>query len=503
MPFSKVLIFLSALFSAQISHSQITETEPNDPFPSGNVLEEGETISGQTCTYDNPDLFKITLPEDGKIRIFTETSGDGDNPASPFTFQLFNDQNDAWNEFSPNAGDFGLMVSESFDWCCIEAGDYYIQVYRGYAFEYCYSYTLSWELIPATYANDVEPNSIYTEALNLDYNSPTEGHLSFYGHPQGVGQDGIDYYQFVAPTNGTLRLFFEAEAQNSGSNFTQLTLYNSDGIAWTLQNSAVGSFQTPSSDTLIWECIGTDTMYLSISTTNFYDRGYSYRIRFDVIEPVFANDMEDNNTLETAQEIDPSLPVEGNQYFYGDNSSDNYKFTKPDAGDLKIVMRAETHTGDPTLGHSLQLFDSNFSAIGGQFTGPLGIYSVTAIDSITYANLPAGTYYMQTSSNYAFAACRSYQLTLSFDNLDGISNNTFLSSLSIYPNPSSGSFFLEVETTDTYEVSIYNSTGKLIQNRTLRNTPRAEFVTDGFAKGVYMIRISLGSDVVNHRMLVN
>jgi hypothetical protein len=502
MSISKLALFVASFLTVQLSISQITETEPNDPFPSGNELEMGVTLTGQICMWDNPDLFILEIPEDGMLRIHTETGGEGENPFMSLSFQLFNDQNEAWSQFVPNAGEFGTMVSESFDWCCLEAGTYYIQTYTGYVYEYCYNYSISWELVPTTFANDLEPNSDYTTAIDLAYNTPTEGHLSFYGHPQGSGQDGADFYRFVAPTNGAMRVFIEAEAQSTGSNTTSVMIHHANGSPWISQSSPVGIFPNPSSDTLIWECMGNDTLFLSLYTTNYFDRGYSYRVRYDIVSAIYDNDVEDNNTIETAQEVDASIPIEGNQFFFGDGSQDFFKFEKPELGDMKIVMRSETYTGDATAGHSLQLYAGNFSQIGGQFTAPLGIYNVPAVDSITYGNLPAGTYYLQSTSNYAYAACRSYQLTISFDNYIGISTNSSLSDIKVYPNPSSGTFFIEGSAKDDYDVEVYSSTGVLIEKRSMSHALLSEFDFKDFAKGVYLIRISSGKAEVSHRLLI-
>ncbi|MFM9986916.1 MAG: T9SS type A sorting domain-containing protein [Flavobacteriales bacterium] len=499
----KLLLITTGIFFFGLAQSQITETEPNDPFPAGNDLEEGITISGQTCTSDNPDRFRIILPADGKLVINTTASVPGEIVAAPFQFQLFSDQNNAWDQLYPLTGENGTFASDSYEWCCLLADTFYIEVYRGYAFEYCYDYTLSWGLIPATFTNDEEPNSAYIQALDLNYNTPMEGHLSFVNHPQAAGQDGIDFYRLVPPTNGTLRVFLESEAQSTGSTFTRMTLNNINGGPWYSQNSPVGEFQSPNSDTVIWDCVANDTIYIDLTTTNFWDRGYAYRIWFDMVAPVYANDIEDNDSFATAQEVDPSAPIEGNQYFWGDSGGwDYFKFYKPDTGYFKVVMRAETSTGDATLGHSLQLFDKNLSAIGGPFNGPLGIYSIPAVDSVTYNYLAADTFYIVTSSNYAFASCRSYQLDLSYvDNLNGVSNSV-LSNVKVYPNPNNGAFFVEGIQNGNCTIDIYNSTGAKIHNEKIRNAGRNEINLENAPNGIYTVQISCDGVRRSERIVV-
>ncbi len=503
----KTIIFFSLISS--IVTAQITETEPNNTFTEANDLSENITVTGLIADYPNPDVYRIILPEDGKIIINTTIAGEGTNPNAPFTFTLFNEEENPWNSHSPLKGENGMFMSDVNEWCCILQDTFYIEVNSGYVFPYLYNYTLSWELIPATYDNDIEPNSVFTQALPLMYNTSTEGHLSFVRDPQAVGQDGIDFYSIVPPVNGTLRVFIETEAQSTGSNNMNMNIHTIDGSAWYGQTTTVGGFQSPNVDTILWGCVGNDTMYLSLTTTNVNDRGYSYKMRYDMLPMVFANDAEPNGSFESAQLVDPAIPIEGNQYlgnyYYWSQSQqeDIYKFYKPDTGYFKIVAYAETHTTDATGGHSIQLYDSNFNPVGPALVAPIGINSIPSVDSLNFAYLAADTFYIKTFSNYAFAACRSYRLQLSYVGLENTVEQIDQASISVYPNPSRGHFFLNANGfSGKGNLQVFDVLGKIVHEQNFNTIGQLEVAMNESTPGIYFIKVAAGNERFLQRIII-
>ncbi|MBL0315168.1 MAG: T9SS type A sorting domain-containing protein [Flavobacteriales bacterium] len=488
-----LLLFLTFVLSTS-TYSQINETEPNEPLLSGNNLPENTVLTGQTCMWNEPDFFQVVMPQDGVLRIHTGVSGEGINPSTALQFQLFTAANDPWYSYVPLAGENGAMMDDVFEWCCLEAGTYYIQVYSGYAFSYCYNYTLSWELVDAAFTNDNEPNSTFATAEFLNYDESTEGHLSFYPHPQGSGQDGTDFYAFVPPMNGTVRLFIDSQAESTGSNNISVNIHTINGSAWYAQSSPVASFPSTNSDTLIWECIGNDTMYFSLNTTNYYDRGYAYRIRYDVIPMVFGNDSEPNNFFAEAQLVNAFEPIEGNQYlgasyYWGGTQEDIFKFYKPVDGFLKVVIHTETHTGDGTGGNTVQLYDHTANYVGAPFTAPIGLYGVPAVDTMHFETLNADTFYLKTYSAYAYPACRSYRIELLFDEVNGV-KETSLSQLRIYPNPNNGDFQLDTrQLAGMAQLQVIDFTGRIILNEQQTLGGTIPIRLSDVASGYYLLKI--------------
>jgi hypothetical protein len=467
---NKILLFLFALGLTFRCSAQITETEPNDSIFYGNTVPINTVLSGQTCLFNEPDYFRIIVPQDGILRVHTTIAGQGVNPTTLLKFTLFNN-NDPYNGFTPLAGNNGVSLNDSIEWCCLQADTFYLEVYTAFAFNYCYDYAFSWEIINPAFSNDVEPNSTFSNAIALPANTTKEGHLSFLTNPGLGGSDGVDFYKFSPLFNGTLKLYVESQAMSTGSNNLTVDIHNPNGSSWYTQQSPVGIYPGTSSDTLTWNCLAKDTLFFSIYTSNFFDRGYSYRIRYEMIPEKYADDIEPNNTFATAQFVNPTLPIEGNQIHgtsISGNQDDYFKFFKPDTGFLKIVAYAETQTSNTGGGNTIQLFDRNFNPIGAPFVAPIGTNGIPAVDSITYTSLPADSFYIKTYNTFAFASCRSYKLNLSFLQSSVGIESMAGPNIKLFPNPNNGNFNLDTKLlSGKAQVTIYDLFGRKIYDENI------------------------------------
>jgi hypothetical protein len=491
MKIARILLLLLFIAFTSFLKAQTNETEPNNELASANSLPLDTEMSGQICMWNNEDWYQIVLPEDGAIQITVSSAGEAENPGSSLQFQLYSATGNPWNAFFPEAGNFGVMITDNSGWCCLKAGTFFIQVYTGYAFEYCYDYTVSVELEPATFGNDAEPNSNLSDNLaTIPYNTTTEGHLSFISDPQNAGTDNYDHFKIVPPMNGLMRLIIESEAQSTGSNNLNVMMHNAAGNTWYQQSTSVGTFMSPNSDTLYWDCTPSDTLIAQFFTSNFFDRGYSYRFRYDMISPAFNNDIEPNNTQTTAQLIDIGTPAFGNQYYYGDNSDDVFKFFKPDTGFFKVRVTSSTNSSDGTLGTKVQVLDHNFNLLT-QLNAPLGINGELAMDSLYFDDLPADTFFIRVNSDYAFAACRSYLLEFFYVDIADLVSEEFGSKVKIFPNPTSDYFVLDTRLVeDVSNVQITNALGEIIILQNLNGGKLHQIDCSHFAPGVYFVMVS-------------
>jgi hypothetical protein len=503
----KKVYLLICAFCLVISYStqaQINEIESNDSLHLANELPLNTTISGQVCDWQNTDYFRVILPDDGYLKIRTLTGGEGENPNSPYVYTLFNTNGEAWNSFSPLAGENGAMIADSSGWCCLYADTFFVKVQTDYAFTYCYEYSFSLELIPPTFQNDLEPNSTATGPMTtLDYNTSSEGHVAFLFQPQNGGTDAFDFFRIIPPSNGLVRLFIESEAQMTGSNDIKVMIHNEDGGPWYQQSSPVGAFQSPNSDTLYWECIPNDTMMFQIFIDNYYDRGYSYRIRYDIVQPQFANDVEPNNNQATAQLIDLATSVPGNQYYFSDGSEDVFKFATVDTGFFKVRVTSSTNSTDGNGGTKLQLLDHNFGYIS-QLNAPLGTTGELAMDSMMIAYLAQDTFYLKVYSDYAYAACRSYLLEFFYSGqiVDGLEEFS-LHNVHVFPNPTNGKFTVDTRMiSGDGEMSVFNSMGELIISKNIVFGTQKEFDLADCSPGIYFIKTVSGKRSKTHRLIV-
>ena len=71
-------------------------------------------------------------------------------------------------------------------------------------------------------------------------------------------------------------------------------------------------------------------------------------------------------------------------------------------------------------------------------------------------------------------------------------NNVELGAVRIFPNPSNGSTFVEVENPNGYNLrmNIFDITGKIVRENVLLNTGRKEINTTNFSTGLYFLDIT-------------
>jgi hypothetical protein len=95
--------------------------------------------------------------------------------------------------------------------------------------------------------------------------------------------------------------------------------------------------------------------------------------------------------------------------------------------------------------------------------------------------------------------CRDYYST---ENIESAIFKTH-----IYPNPNSGSFTLQLESTTSTETQlrVFDSMGKMIYSDKLQ-TPQGKSNTevqlDNVSKGIYLIQLNIGNEISNHRMVI-
>jgi len=66
--------------------------------------------------------------------------------------------------------------------------------------------------------------------------------------------------------------------------------------------------------------------------------------------------------------------------------------------------------------------------------------------------------------------------------------------IKVYPNPTENNFTIDLGETytanTTYQVEIYNSIGMLLRNKTVSNTSKINMSLEGFAKGMYLVKVT-------------
>ncbi|HRV52089.1 MAG TPA: pre-peptidase C-terminal domain-containing protein, partial [Bacteroidia bacterium] len=153
------------------------DTEPNNLYTQALTLNENDTVFGHITyrynggTFDYIDWYKLTTTVDGNLTIGITTT-----TANLVYFDLYDA--DGTTSISTNHYLYGGNASYVVNG--LAAGDYYIKVFttgNGYN-----SYKLYNSKTLPLYNQDTEPNGQYTQALNMNLNDSTEGHIGHYNN---------------------------------------------------------------------------------------------------------------------------------------------------------------------------------------------------------------------------------------------------------------------------------------------------------------------------------
>ncbi len=205
------------LADSLFSPTQVNDKEPNDTKATADSFAVNSTITGHTDYYynnhrDSADWYKLTLPQDGLLRLRL-TSNNGQ-----YVWAYLFD-NDGVTVVNSNNTNGTLDISTDG----LAAGTYYVRVNTYYNTGFA-PYTLADSLF--TYnAVDSEPNKYFSQAKTILSNRVTTGHVDFYYNNT---RDTVDTYKVnYTGSNGNLNFTLNLLPHNiDGSlNYTWFQVY--------------------------------------------------------------------------------------------------------------------------------------------------------------------------------------------------------------------------------------------------------------------------------------
>ncbi len=188
------------------------EPDNNAPGTTTDILVPGgPSQSGSIDISTDPDdYYSVTTSADGNLNVSISTSN-----GNIVYYSLFD--NDGITYLT---GSYLYGGSSNFTMSGLAAGTYYVRVNAGAGSN---TYTVSTTLTQPLYSNDSEPNNLYTQALTLNLNDSTEGHIGFRNN--GGSFDTEDWYQVVTTLDGNLNLTISSER----STIVYYHLFDNDG----------------------------------------------------------------------------------------------------------------------------------------------------------------------------------------------------------------------------------------------------------------------------------
>ncbi|MCB0818479.1 MAG: hypothetical protein KDB77_13295, partial [Flavobacteriales bacterium] len=166
--------------------------------------------------------------------------------------------------------------------------------------------------------------------------------------------DNADNYRLETPDDGILNFTLEAEHRGSSPGTLTVTLLNSSGgLLNSYTGVPVGASSIPVTTQLSSLCKGDGLYYLRIDNASC---GTSYRLSYTITDPLYAEDLEENDAPTQADTVAAGVDHEGRLDFFYDDNSDYYRLILPTDGILNITVNAEhagTSTGETLTAHVL------------------------------------------------------------------------------------------------------------------------------------------------------
>jgi hypothetical protein len=111
-----------------------------------------------------------------------------------------------------------------------------------------------------------------------------------------------------------------------------------------------------------------------------------------------------------------------------------------------------------------------------------------------------GTYYVACATVFSGVTMYSKDVTILVTGDIGV-NNTDINNLAVYPNPTTGKFVINEETTGNYRIDVYNSQGKIILSDVFNgNEGPQEFMLD--KKGIYVVNLVAQDYIKTTKLIV-
>jgi hypothetical protein len=343
------------------------------------AMNEGQVYSGAVCNYSydctppqsdiqcyNVDDYWIEVPHDGLLTISgaltatTHASCSGSAPGS-VSLTLYN-KFGGYLTSRTSSGNFTIDVG------CVAEDDSFHIIVTGSSGQY----SVEFNMLSTTYANDVEPNNQLNEALWLPSGTFTQGHI---GHGF-YNRDLYDKYLIVVDNDGSLQAAIEADAS------MYLELFSRTGAYMTGRTIPSGGGM----DTILWGCLAIgDSFYLQV---NDYECG-GYKIRWDVVQTTnYTQDAEPNDDFNAALSLASGELTQGH-IGYGTYYRDLY--------DKYLIVLDHDGSLQATIDADASMYLELFSRTGAHMTGRT-IPSGGGMDTILWGCLAIGdSFYLQVN----------------------------------------------------------------------------------------------------------
>ena len=321
------------------SYTMLPPVFADDPEPN-----DGIGLSATQLAYDTDqdgrnnfdgestyDYYRILLPTNGILNIDVQAEHAGTTPGT-MTVALLNNGGSVLQTWPVTVGANSIPVSSAMSITCRSTvNNYHIRINSSVCGT---SYRFKYTVTPPLFAGDAEPNNGAPGAPTV-HDTYVDGNLQF------DGESTYDYYNIVPPHNGVMNIEVQAEHVGGSPGTIDMVLYTTAGITIQTWSVPVGANSTATTTTVSILCRSSTTDYdLRFATTTC---GVSYRWKYTMTAPLFANDLEPNNGAGGSTEAHDTW-YEGQIGFDNQTDDDYYNLVPAHNGVMNIQVEAE-HVG--------------------------------------------------------------------------------------------------------------------------------------------------------------
>ena len=289
---SALCFILSMAFCFGAEAANRYEQESNDSYGSADRFYSGDRLYGAVSSYDDKDYFKFIAPSNGVLNL-TFNHRYVSNYSS-WNIEVYIYASGAYSKLSST--DISLEDNEKIVLPCVgvrKNASYYVCVSRAYGDVEGITYSVSTSFTSSAYY-EKELNDDYYTATTVSLNKTYNGTISHY--------DDKDYYKFVAPANGVLKVRFDHLYENSSAEW-KVELYMYHNGAYTLISSDnIGLSDTEKYYTPALGLQKGYTYYVVVSRWDSGVIGKKYKLLFNY-QKTDNWEKEENDTFSTATMI--------------------------------------------------------------------------------------------------------------------------------------------------------------------------------------------------------
>ncbi|MEO8590684.1 MAG: hypothetical protein ABI432_15015, partial [Flavobacteriales bacterium] len=422
------------------------DLEPNQTSTQAISATAGTNYDGRIdFNYDNNfDYFRLQAATDGVLNVTIQAES-ASASAGTMTLYLRDAPTNIIETWTVNIGANGTSVPQTFSHTCTGTEQvFFLEAYNpsicGVSYRFIYTVT------PPLFTDDPEPNQTSTQAISAMAGTNYEGRIDF------NYDNDFDYFRLQAPTDGVLNVTMEAE--HGGPAGGTMTLYLRDAPTniietWTVN---IGANGVPDIQTFSHRCTGTEQVYyLEVDDPNVC--GVSYRFSYTVTPPVFADDLEPNQTSTQAISATAGTNYDGRVEFNYDNNFDYFRLQAPTDGVLNVTIQAE-NAGPGTGTMTLYLRDQPTNVIE-TWTVNIGANGVPV--SNTFSHLCTGTeqvYYLEPDDPNVCGVSYRFSYTVTppafADDLEPNQTSTQAISIDLNATPADGRVEFEYDNNFDY-----------------------------------------------------